>query len=313
MSKTIFQGSFLALDDMLISLDMSNRMKVINYLLDKIAPVYKLYVFTHDRLFYHTLKRIIETQYKESEWIFGGIYVNDSIVPNEPCYVPDDKRKIEKIEDAYKCHDYFRCGTLLRQECERCLNELLPDSFKVKEDHKTGASVPKNLDELIRSLEEFCNHEQIDYTPFKDLKTYKDLFLNSTAHNDITSPFYRNEVKICKQAITLLAQINRARTIQCKQDFYFEFQTPDGKNCLASMRRREPIKLLENNGQQRISYYSKCEIRKIVVDGADTVLNEGFESINQAYSFVCQNYNCPSNLVLLDILKDRDGYFKDKI
>lgn len=313
MSKTIFQGSFLALDDMLISLDMSNRMKVINYLLDKIAPVYKLYVFTHDRLFYHTLKRIIETQYKESEWIFWGIYVNDSIEPNEPCYVPDDKRKIEKIEDAYKCHDYFRCGTLLRQECERCLNELLPDSFKVKEDPKTGASVPKNLDELIRSLEEFCNHEQIDYTPFKDLKTYKDLFLNSTVHNDITSPFYRNEVKVCKQAITLLAQINRARTIQCKQDFYFEFQTPDGKNCLASMRRREPIKLLENNGQQRISYYSKCEIRKIIVDGADIVLNEGFESINQAYSFVCQNYNCPSNLVLLDILKDRDGYLKDKI
>lgn len=313
MSKTIFQGSFLALDDMLISLDMSNRMKVINYLLDKIAPVYKLYVFTHDRLFYHTLKRIIETQYKESEWIFGGIYVNDSIVPNEPCYVPDDKRKIEKIEDAYKCHDYFRCGTLLRQECERCLNELLPDSFKVKEDPKTGASVPKNLDELIRSLEEFCNHEQIDYTPFKDLKTYKDLFLNSIVHNDITSPFYRNEVKVCKQAIALLAQINRARTIQCKQDFYFEFQTPDGKNCLASMRRREPIKLLENNGQQRISYYSKCEIRKIIVDGADIVLNEGFESINQAYSFVCQNYNCPSNLVLLDILKDRDGYLKDKI
>ena len=312
-TTVITPGSFLALDDMLISLDMSNRMKVINYLLDKIAPVYKLYVFTHDRLFYHTLKRIIETQYKESEWIFGGIYVNDSIVPNEPCYVPDDKRKIEKIEDAYKCHDYFRCGTLLRQECERCLNELLPDSFKVKEDPKTGASVPKNLDELIRSLEEFCNHEQIEYTPFKDLKTYKDLFLNSTAHNDITSPFYRNEVKVCKQAITLLAQINRARTIQCKQDFYFEFQTPDGKNCLASMRRREPIKLLENNGQQRISYYSKCEIRKIIVDGADIVLNEGFESINQAYSFVCQNYKCPSNLVLLDILKDRDGYLKDKI
>ena len=312
-TNVVSPGSLLALDDMLISLDMSNRMKVINYLLDKIAPVYKLYVFTHDRLFYHTLKRIIETQYKESEWIFGGIYVNDSIVPNEPCYVPDDKRKIEKIEDAYKCHDYFRCGTLLRQECERCLNELLPDSFKVKEDPKTGASVPKNLDELIRSLEEFCNHEQIDYTPFKDLKTYKDLFLNSTAHNDITSPFYRNEVKVCKQAITLLAQINRARTIQCKQDFYFEFQTPDGKNCLASMRRREPIKLLENNGQQRISYYSKCEIRKIIVDGADIVLNEGFESINQAYSFVCQNYNCPSNLVLLDILKDRDGYLKDKI
>lgn len=306
-------GRFLALDDMLISLDMSNRMKVITYLLDKVAPLYKLYVFTHDRLFYHTFKRKIETQYKKTDWSFGGIYINDSTTPNEPNYIPDNKSKIEKIEDAYKCHDYFRCGTLLRQECERCLNELLPDSFRKKADPNTGASVPKNLDELIGSLEEFCNHEQIDYSQFKDLKTYKDLFLNSTAHNDITSPFYRNEVKICKQAITSLSQINRARIIPCKQDFYFEFQTPDGKNCLVSMRRREPIKLLEYNGQQRISYYSKCEIRKIVVDGTDTVLNEGFESINQAYFYVCQNYNCPSNLTLLDILKDRDGYLKDKI
>lgn len=306
-------GRFLALDDMLISLDMSNRMKVITYLLDKVAPLYKLYVFTHDRLFYHTFKRKIETQYKKADWFFGGLYFNDSIAPNEPNCIPDNKSKIEKIEDAYKCHDYFRCGTLLRQECERCLNELLPDSFRIKADPNTGASVPKNLDELIGSLEEFCNHEQIDYTPFKDLKTYKDLFLNSTAHNDITSPFYRNEIKICKQAITLLSQINRAKTIPCKQDFYFEFQTPDGKNCLVSMRRRELIKLLEYNGLQRISYYSKCEIRKIIVDGTDTVLNEGFESINQAYFYVCQNYNCPSNLTLLDILKDRDGYLKDKI
>ena len=306
-------GRFLALDDMLISLDMSNRMKVITFLLNKVASSYKLYVFTHDRLFYHTFKRKIETQYKKADWFFGGLYINDSIAPNEPSCVPDNKSKIEKIEDAYKCHDYFRCGTLLRQECERCLSELLPDSFRIKADPNTGASISKNLDEQICSLEEFCKHEQIDYTPFRDLKTYKDLFLNSTAHNDITSPFYRNEIKTCKQAITSLAQLNRTKTIPCGQDFYFDFQAPDGKNCRVSMRRRELIKLLEHNGQQRISYYSKCEIRKIIVDGTVFVLNEGFESINQAYSFVCQNYNCPSNLALLDILKDRDGYLKDKI
>lgn len=93
-------GRFLALDDMLISLDMSNRMKVITYLLDKVAPLYKLYVFTHDRLFYHTFKRKIETQYKKTDWSFGGIYINDSTTPNEPNYVPDNETKIKKIEEA---------------------------------------------------------------------------------------------------------------------------------------------------------------------------------------------------------------------
>ena len=255
----ITPGSFLALDDMLISLDMSNRMKVIKYLLNKIAPTYKLYVFTHDRLFYHTLKRIVETQYKKTEWIFGEIYVNDSIIPNEPNYVPDSKTKIEKIEDAYKCHDYFRCGTLLRQECERCLKELLPEAYRIKEDPNTRASVSKNLDEPIGSLEEFCHYEQIDYTPFRDLKTYKDLFLNSTAHNDITSPFYRNEVKICRQAITSLAQINRAKIIACHDDLSIIQNDKSGVTYTIRLRLREPLRILEYNGVTRISFYSKSK------------------------------------------------------
>ncbi len=304
-------GRFLALDDMLISLDMSNRMKVIKYLLNQVAPTYKLYIFTHDRLFYHTLKRIIETQYKKSEWILGGIYVNDLKNPIEPDF---RNEAVDKITDAYKayaCHDYFLCGILLRTKCEECLKELLPDSYRWRV--KDGQTIEKTLDEQILSIKEFCEKENLDYTPFESLKVYKDLFLNTTAHNDITSPFYRNEIKSCLTAIEQLSKICRAKEIRCKQDFYFEFHTPDGKTCCVSMRRREPIRLLEYDGQQRISNYNKCEIRKIIVDETEIVLNEGFESINQAYIYVCQHYDCPSNLVLLDILKDRNGYLKDYI
>lgn len=312
-TTVITPGSFLALDDMLISLDMSNRMKIIKYLLNKIAPAYKLYVFTHDRLFYHTLKRIVETQYKRTDWIFGGIYINDSIVPNEPQYVPDDETRIDKIEDAYKCHDYFRCGTLLRQECERCLNELLPASFKVKEDPKTKASISKNLDELIGSLEEFCNHEQIDYTPFRDLKTYKDLFLNSTAHNDITSPFYRNEIKICKQAITLLAQINRAKTIDCHRDLSIIQNNKKGESFTIRLRLRELLRLLEYGDEKRISYYNKCEILRIISPNIDMNVNEGYESIYVAYEEICKRYDLIKQDNLLDILQDRGELLRNKL
>lgn len=312
-TAVITPGSFLALDDMLISLDMSNRMKVITYLHDKVAPLYKLYVFTHDRLFYHTFKRKIETQYNKTDWSFGGIYINDSTTPNEPNYVPDNKSKIEKIEDAYKCHDYFRCGTLLRQECERCLNELLPDSFRRKADPNTGASVPKNLDELIGSLEEFCNHEQIDYSQFKDLKTYKDLFLNSTAHNDITSPFYRNEIKICKQAITLLAQINRAKTIDCHRDLSIIQNNKKGENFTIRLRLREPLRLLEYSDEKRISYYNKCEILRIISPNIDMNVNEGYESIYVAYEEICKRYDLIKQDNLLDILQDRGELLRNKL
>lgn len=314
MSTTaITSGSFLALDDMLISLDMSNRMKVIKYLLDVVALKYKLYVFTHDRLFYHTLKRIIETQYKSSEWLFGGIYVDDFIIPNEPNYVPDDKTKIERIEDAYKCHDYFLCGTLLRQECERCLKELLPDSYRVKEDPRTRTSIPKNLDEQIASLEEFCHYENIDYAPFKDLKSYKDLFLNSTAHNDITSPFYRNEIKVCMKAVKSLSQINRTRNIDCHKDLSIKQSDDEGNEYTLRLRLREPLRLLEYNGTSRISFYSKCEILKIISSKGEEQINEGFESLYTAYIRFCERYKLDMNHDLLGILQDRGTFLKDKI
>lgn len=312
-TNVVTPGSFLALDDMLISLDMSNRMKVITYLLDKVAPLYKLYVFTHDRLFYHTFKRKIETQYKKIDWSFGGIYINDSTTPNEPNYVPDNETKIKKIEEAYKCHDYFRCGTLLRQECERCLNELLPDSFRIKADPNTGASISKNLDDQICSLDEFCKHEQIDYTPFKDLKTYKDLFLNSTAHNDITSPFYRNEIKICKQAITLLAQINRAKTIDCHRDLSIIQNNKKGENFTIRLRLREPLRLLEYSDEKRISYYNKCEILRIISPNIDMNVNEGYESIYVAYEEICKRYDLIKQDNLLDILQDRGELLRNKL
>lgn len=306
-------GRFLALDDMLISLDMSNRMKVIRYLLDVVASKYKLYVFTHDRLFYHTLKRIIETQYKSSEWLFGGIYIDDSIMPNEPNYVPDNKTKIAKIEDAYKCHDYFLCGILLRQECECRLKELLPDSYKVKEDPRTKASAKKNLDELIGSLEDFCNHEGIDYTPFKDLKTYKDLFLNSTAHNDITSPFYRNEIKVCMKAVKSLSQINRSKMIVCNKDLSIYQSDDKGIEYILRLRLREPLRLLEYNGTRRISFYSKCIILKTISPKGEEKINEGFESLYTAYSKFCEKYNLSKMDDLLELVRDRDVFLKDKI
>lgn len=312
-AAAITSGSFLALDDMLISLDMSNRMKVIKYLLDVAALKYKLYVFTHDRLFYHTLKRIIETQYKSSEWLFGGIYIDDSVTPNEPNYVPDDKTKIKKIEEAYKCHDYFLCGTLLRQECERCLNELLPDSYRVKEDPRTRTSIPKNLDEQIASLEEFCHYENIDYTPFKDLKSYKDLFLNSTAHNDITSPFYRNEIKVCMKAVKSLSQINRTRNIDCHKDLSIKQSDDEGNEYTLRLRLREPLRLLEYNGTSRISFYCKCKILKIISSKGEEQINEGFESLYTAYIRFCERYKLDMNHDLLGILQDRGTFLKDKI
>lgn len=305
-------GSFMALDDMLISLDMSNRLKVIRYLLDVLQNSYKLYIFTHDRLFYHTLKRMIETQYDNSTWIYGGLYSNDLEIPVSPVFKLDSKDKIQDIYDAYMRHDYFRCGTLMRIECERCLNELLPDSYKVTEEPQTKASIEKNLDGKILSLEDFCRKENIDFSPFKNLKIYKDLFLNSTAHNDINSPFYKNEIKACLKSVEVLGKINRTKDIDCKPDIKFYITDNDGEIYLAGIKCREPIKMLEYNGEKRISYFSSCILVRIVHGEERQEINKGYESLYDIYYEVCAQLGVAPTQNLYELLQDRKGYIKDR-
>ena len=313
LPKNVGEGAFMALDDMLISLDMSNRMKVISYLLNIASKNYKIYVFTHDRLFYHTFKRIIETQYTPKVWLFGGLYVNDDKEPITPEYKSDNNSRIDSINEAYSLHDYFRCGTLLRQLCERCLKELLPSSYRSKEDSKTKLTIEKNLDEQILSLEDFCKHERIDFTPFIHLKSYKDLFLNSTAHNDITSPFYRREIKACKKALEELSKINRSKGISCNKDLSFQIDLPDDTHTIRLRLREENLLLLEYGLTKRISYYSKCEVLKDISKAGEIQVNEGFESLYEAYRSICGKYNVEVKGDLLDILKDRDGVLRDKL
>ena len=301
------EGQFLALDDMLISLDMSNRMKVIRYLLDDMADKYKIYLFTHDRLFYHCLKRIIETQYSKGEWMFGGLYLNDLDSHMEPEFMPETTSKINEAREAYKRHDYFRCGTLLRQSCEQHLNELLPDSYRKMENPQTGLTENKSLDQQILSLEEFCCKEKIDYAPFKDLKIYKDLFMNATAHNDITSPFYRNEIKRCLHAIEVLSQIKRSESINCEKDLSFSVVDSTNKKYTVRIRRRDDLKFIEYNGDKKLSYFCKCTVKKIISNLGDENVDEGFDSIYQAYNHICNKLQIQNKKSLLDILEDRSG------
>lgn len=312
LSQHPIDGAFLALDDMLISLDMSNRMKVIDYLLKKVLGKYKIYVFTHDRLFYHTYKRIIERNYDKSKWLFGGLYINDLVSPSEPNFKPDISTRLEDAHEAYAKHDYFRCGVLLRQMCEQKLKELLPESYRVKQDSQTLQTIEKNLDEQISSLEDFCTYEKIDFTPFVKLKSYKDLFLNSTAHNDITSPFYRNEIKACLKAIDELSKIEY-KDIDCKRDISFQITDTHGVRHIIGIRMREKLKLLKHDLEQRISYFSKCEVRRDETDTETRTINEGYESIYTLCQHICEQYGIAPIDNPLTMLKDRDGYIHDKI
>lgn len=73
-------------DDLLISLDMSNRLLVIQKLLDYCAN-YQLFVFTHDHAFYDVVVDAISQRNQKQEWKYYEMYAVDETVSSR--YVPE--------------------------------------------------------------------------------------------------------------------------------------------------------------------------------------------------------------------------------
>lgn len=122
-------GRFLALDDMLISLDMSNRAKVVDFLL-KISDKYKIYLFTHDRAFFEHFKERIyfanksKGVAKEDGWLFKELYKDDTPTNNPKDF--NSESDIAKARKHYKEFDYPAAANYLRKAVEAMVNEIFP-------------------------------------------------------------------------------------------------------------------------------------------------------------------------------------------
>ncbi|MVM29385.1 AAA family ATPase [Spirosoma sp. HMF4905] len=305
----------LVLDDLLISLDMSNRRKVLDLLLKRYAPIYQLFILTHDRSFYHFAEKKIRIEYGQSdEWEFTEMY-QDTISPIARPYFNTKKPNLKQAQDYFNVHDYSACGLYLRKECEKRLDELLPEGWK-KTFKADGTSEPKNLNDKINSLEDFCAVEGIDYAPFRALKIYKDVILNTLAHNDIDSPLYRDELKLLMPVIKKLSTINRGtRILKQGEDLLFQVNnTVDGRKCTVGLRTRDSFVLLTEEDQPpRLSYFTKCEVRKVDRGTGWVDEHQSYDNINSLIEHYEQEVGVTAPKDLLNFLQYRNQPLRSKL
>ena len=323
MSKTIFQGSFLALDDMLISLDMSNRMKVINYIFKKINPKYRLYIFTHDRLLFTSFKKRINANKQQGDWLCGGVYMHDrdnsidfNLCNPYPIFV-EEKDALLSAREYYIMHDYPACGQRMRKWCEDIFDNLYPDILLKKIDSTTGKTVDTSLNDRIGGLNDYCKNESIDFDDFKDLKIYKDNVLNMVSHNDVSSPIYGDEILSIMRILSKLDQIiTDKRSVVVNRQLGIELIANDGRPVTICIDiRSKRLNIVEYKGMNRVSYYTKCSVYKIIDAGVHTEITPevSFDSIYNAYKSYCEKYGTDSNIDLLDVLYDHGTLIKDKL
>ena len=117
----------LVLDDMLISLDLSNRMDVVQIILnndndpnlENIFGGFQKIILTHDLGFYELIKRHTSPH----EWEYLKFHSSEHI--NEAPNVKRDRDRLEKAEIFLLDGEYDACGNELRKETEALLDKYL--------------------------------------------------------------------------------------------------------------------------------------------------------------------------------------------
>jgi len=102
----------LVLDDLLVSLDMSNRMKVVEILLSESFANYQKIILTHDLGFFREFRRIVGSRH--ADWSF--VRLNGNAASIITCQV--EKTEIQKAEEYLHGHNLDEAAVCLRKAAE---------------------------------------------------------------------------------------------------------------------------------------------------------------------------------------------------
>jgi energy-coupling factor transporter ATP-binding protein EcfA2 len=241
-------------DDLLISLDMSNRLLVVQQLLEYVDK-YQLFIFTHDRSFYDLISDSISQRGQRDQWNYYEMYAIDEDISRAKVPHPIIKSQKDYIQQAcifFSNYDYHTSANSLRKECEAQLDRLYPQNWTIciKSD---GTSSKINLNGLIQKLSSFYERYNITNIPTPNLDQYRKRILNPGSHNDNSAQIYRSELILAINEISKLSSISKS----CISD------TNDIGN-------RSFIMTLDNDVQQvEIEFMPQEVWNKLSFDGVD--------------------------------------------
>ena len=167
----------LALDDVLIGLDMSNRLPVLD-ILDEYFPDYQIFLTTHDKAWYEIAKQ----RTPNAKWEYAEFYSAKTDEYEIPVYV-ENKAYLEKANDYLLANDYKACVIYLRTAFEAaikrfCQKKNLPVRYNEN---------PKKLnsDDFWTPIKTGTLKDDTPYLDQKlidDIELYRSIILNPLSH-----------------------------------------------------------------------------------------------------------------------------------
>ena len=225
----------LVLDDLMISLDMNNREKILNLIFKKYISEYQLFILTHDKVFFEYIKSFISQKSNVNDWQISELYSSKEETTNKsyPVLIENDFGNYEKALKYFKAKDYTTCSLYIRKEIEKLIFERLPIEFTETIDGQFH-----NLAHLWKLFKERYNLLSYSFVPDFDIffQRTKLVLLNPQAHHSLNYPVYKVEIEraiefieILKDvpfidSIILLSEGVKLKFTHPSKDYTFEFE-----------------------------------------------------------------------------------------
>lgn len=255
VDNTDFQ--LLVLDDLLVSLDMSNRRKVLDMLLDKYADDYQIFMFTHDRGFFEFAKHQIKSSITKDDWLNLEMYagVKDSV--SLPTLIVNESN-LSKAKKCFDLNEYEMAGNLLRKVTEEFCQEFLPKRRQVDKNFER-----LDLNGLLQATILFANEAGLKSDLFEKLDSHRKNIFNVSSHHGFDVPLFRSEIAESFKTLEEVFKIQREVILEPESKLQFELH--DGKNLYrADITIYEELILLQiaENESVLSKVFMNCQLYK---------------------------------------------------
>ena len=172
----------LALDDVLIGLDMSNRLPVIDILKEYFSD-YQIFFMTYDRAWYE----IVKQRMADSEWKYAEFYFSKTDEYEIPIYA-EDRVYLEKAKEYFNINDYKACAIYLRTAFEVAIKRFC-DKKNLKVRYREN---PKDLTsddfwQAIKGGKTRNGDPLLEQILTDEIELYRSIILNPLSHSRIVS------------------------------------------------------------------------------------------------------------------------------
>lgn len=192
----------LALDDVLIGLDMSNRFPVLD-ILGEYFQDYQILLTTYDKAWYEIVKQRTD----QKDWKYAEFYFGQTDEYEIPVYV-ENKAYLDKAKEYFGANDYKACAVYLRTAFETiiegfCESKHLPVRYhrnpnRQDSEHFWNAVIIENKNRVEKGKHTLLNQKLIN-----KIELYRSRILNPLSHANIVN-IYRKELEDVIDAIEQL-------------------------------------------------------------------------------------------------------------